>query len=523
MAKVRLAEGMGLALLALLGLGLGSCLLPVRTGSGVEGRVVDRETGEPVADAVVVVRWDGRYGQDLPDREQLGHAEAVSGPDGRFQVPRYTRGGLTVWPLFQTEARVVGVIRPGFRCPHPVKVGSSGAVEIPLAPALVEAERRESCRPLRARRGEADRYLAAWRELFPAAETAEQREEREQLDRLLEARASLGFGENCRGPVHDMALAPDGARAAFLTVGPGGPAVNMVELGVDGAGTPVRLEEVQDAPPRRLAWTAPGELVLWQPSSEADRAVSPSIFAPGRSEVVWTDDRTFPAAIDRGTPASSRRTTPRRPLDPADLRDEADTRWQGRSFALLREADPSTGLPRDSVRVTHLDGSRHRVELPGEACGGARFGRPHYRIDASARAGLDLRFVDGGCHLVRIDLESGSWARLDAEVTPAVCRGRRRMPPAQLAAALRGWTRDLRHALEHAGADPDASFALEIDESGATRALARSFAGAPVTLTGPAFPVATPLRRIDVTNVAPATREGRRPAESPPTGSLEPL
>jgi hypothetical protein len=521
-AKVRLAEGMGLALLAVLGVGLGSCLLPVRSGPGVDGRVVDRDSGEPVADAVVVVRWDGRYGQDLPDREQLGHAEAVTGPDGRFAVPSYTRGGLTVWPLFQTEARVVGVIHPGYRCPHPVKVDPSGSLEIRLAPSVVEAERRESCRPLRARRGEADRYLAAWRELFPAAETAEEREEREQLDRLLEARAALGFGENCQGPVRDMALAPDGARVAFVGSGAGGAAVRMVELAGDGAAAPVRLEEVPDAPPRRLAWTAPGELVLWQPSSEADRAVSPSIFAPGRSEVVWTDDRSLPAAIDRGTPASSRRTSPRRPLDPADLRDEADTRWQGRSFTLVRDVDPASGLPRDSVRVTHPDGSRHRVELPGEACGGPRFGRPHYRIDASARAGLDLRFVDGGCHLVRVDLESGHWARLDREDAPAVCRARRRLPPSQLAAALRGWTRDLRQALARAGADPDASFALEIDASGSTRALARSFSGAPLTLTGPAFPVSTPLRRIDVTNVAPATREGRG-APAPPTQAIEPL
>jgi hypothetical protein len=97
------------------------------------------------------------------------------------------------------------------------------------------------------------------------------------------------------------------------------------------------------------------------------------------------------------------------------------------------------------------------------------------------------------------------------------------MPPAQLAAALRGWTRDLRQTLERAGADPDASFALEVDESGTTRALARSFSGAPITLTGPAFPVATPLRRIDVTNVAPSTREGRRAAQQPPMQSLEPL
>lgn len=515
-----LGGGRGLALLAL---GLGSCVLPVRSGQGVAGRVVDRETGAPVAGALVVVRWDGRYGDDLPDREHLGHAQARTGPDGRFEVPRYTRGGLTVWPFFETEARVVGVLHPDYRCAHPVKATPRDPVEIRLAPALVAAERRESCRPVRARRGEADAYLTAWRELFPAAETAEERAEREQVERLLEARATLGFGRNCEGPVRDMALSPDGARVAFLTTGAHAARVQVVELGPEGAGAARPLELVRDAPPRRLAWTAPGELVLWQPSSDAERAVSPSIFAPGRSEVIWSDDRAVPAALDRGAPASSGRASPRRPLDPADLRDEADTRWQGRSFALSRAVDAETGLPRDSIRVTQLDGSRHTVELPGESCGGARFGRPHYRIDASGEAGLDLRFVDGGCHAVRIDFESGRWTRIDGDPAPASCRGQRRLPPAQLAAALRGWTRDLRKALERAGADPDASYALEITETGKTHALARDYSGMPITLHGPTFPIKTPLRRIDVTNVAPATR-GSQPAPRPqPSRVIAPL
>jgi hypothetical protein len=227
--------------------------------------------------------------------------------------------------------------------------------------------------------------------------------------------------------------------------------------------------------------------------------------------------------MDPAAASAQTRTSPRKPLDPADLRDEADTRWQGRSFTLLRELDPLAGLPRDSIRVTDLGGSRHTVELPGEACGGARFGRPHYRIDASTRAGLDLRFVDGGCHLVRINLEDGSWTQIDGDPRPAICRSRRRVPPAQLSAALRGWTRDLRQALERAGADPSIAYGLEIDKAGSTRALARDFSGKPVTLDGPAFPLETPLRRIDVTNVAPSRRGGPRATQTPPTEVLEPL
>ena len=49
-----------------------SCIvLPVRIASGIEGAVVDAVTGRSVADALVVVRFDGRYDDVLPDREVL--------------------------------------------------------------------------------------------------------------------------------------------------------------------------------------------------------------------------------------------------------------------------------------------------------------------------------------------------------------------------------------------------------------------------------------------------------------------
>jgi hypothetical protein len=512
---MRLREAAGL----LLALGLCSCLLPVRTGPGLEGRVIDRETGEAVEGAVVVVRWDGRYGDELPDRETLGHAETATGPDGRFRLPRYTRGGLTVWPLFRVEARVERVIHPAYACPLPRAVGPSGRVEIRLSRAELDGDRRETCRPVRARSGEATAYMTAWRELFPDPETPEQREERQRLDRLLEARATLGFGGNCEGPVTDLALAPDGAHAAFVTRDSRGSRAHVVDL---GSGE-VQSSPVEDPVRRRLAWTGAGELLLWQPAGRAERTVSASIFARGRSQVVWRDETALPAALDPGAGLTPVGTSPHRPLDPADLRDEADTRWLGRTFELERRVDPESGLPRDQLRVTRPDGGRHTVALPGEACGGARFGRPHYRIDASASAGLDLRFVDGGCHVVRIDLDDGRWERLDAAHEAATCRSRRRVPPAQLAAALRGWTRDLRAALSDAGADPDAAHALEIGEDGRTRVLARDYAGLPVTLEGPEFPIDTPLRRIDVTHVAHSAHASTPPSGPPPMEALEPL
>jgi hypothetical protein len=259
------------------------------------------------------------------------------------------------------------------------------------------------------------------------------------------------------------------------------------------------------------------------PSSEADRVVSPSIFAPGRAEVIWTGSRALPAALDRAMSASSGRTGPRRPLDPADLSDEAEIRWFGRSFALERRLDPETGLSRDRLRVTHEDGSHHEIDLPGESCGPrARFGRPHYRIVAGGRLGLDLRWVDGGCHALRIDFETGGWARLDRGDAPSVCRAQRRVAPGQLATALRGWTRELHSAMDRAGADSSAAYILRIAADGSTQVRARDFIGEPVTLKAPRFPVTTPLRRVDVTNVAPATPGTRAQPQTSPA-ALEPL
>ena len=134
---MRLRKASGLALAAALALNLSSCLLlPVRVAPGIEGTVVDRASGEPLAGAIVLGRFDGHYGDALPDREHLGHAETTTGPDGRFRVKTYLRGGLSLWPHFRTEARVVGVMREGYRCPPPLLVPSSEPVRIALSAAL---------------------------------------------------------------------------------------------------------------------------------------------------------------------------------------------------------------------------------------------------------------------------------------------------------------------------------------------------------------------------------------------------
>jgi hypothetical protein len=513
---MRVRVACGAALVAASIFGVSGCVMPVRVGPGLEGTVVDRTTGAGVEGAIVVVSYDGRYGDKLPDREHLGHAEVTTGPDGSFRLPRYVRGGLSVWPMFQVETRVATVLHPGHRCAVPIHVEGDDPVRIELTPALDTADQRDSCRPVASRRGEAEAYRTAWRALFQADSPARDREQERELSRTLEARAALGFGHNCTGPVTDLALAPGGERAAFVVAGRGSPEVQLVDLGAKSAGAPRSVGSAADAPPRRLAWTGAGELVLWQPASVTDRAISPSVFSGGSSRVIWSAAPALPAALDRGA-------APLEPLDPADLSDEADTLWLGRSFALERTLDPDTGLSRDRLRVTRQDGTAASVELPGEACGGARFGRPQYRIAAPGRVGLDLRFVGGGCHAVAIDLETGAWSRLDRINTAASCRDQRSVPPAQLGTALRGWTRDLHAALEAAGADPGAAYALRIDRRGQTLVLAKTPAGEPLSVPFQRFPIATPLRRIDVTNVSPAVPGSRGfPAAAPPA-AMEPL
>jgi hypothetical protein len=238
---------------------------------------------------------------------------------------------------------------------------------------------------------------------------------------------------------------------------------------------------------------------LWSPARLDGRSAAASIFAAGYAEVVWSQPGSLPSSIDREARAALQRT----PLEPDDLTDEADTRWFGRSFSLERSLDLATGLGHDRLLVRREDGSTFDTVLPGEACGGARFGRPHYRVGVAGRVGFDLRYVEGGCHAVAINLASGRWSRVDTSRATGQCRNQRTLPPSQLALALRGWTRDLHEAMRSQGIDTGSSYAITIAEGGATRVLGRNVEGTAVNGDAPTFPVSTPLNRIDVSHVSP--------------------
>lgn len=457
--------------------------LPVRVAPAAEGVVVDAASGEPLADVLVVVRFDGRYDDVLPDRELLGHRETRSDALGRFRVGPLVRPGLSAWPLLRTEARVVGALRDGYRCAAPQRLDPDRSVRIALEPVRSEAERRESCRPVPAERGEATAYMTAWRALYPEPGRLEPDEPGRPLERMLEARAAFGFGANCEGPVTDLALAPGGARAALTAVLDGRPEIRLVEL----ASGESRVVSSGEEATGRLAWSGPGELVRWTTPTALERVSSASVFGADEPERVWS-----------ATGAADRRA-PRAPLDPADLNDERDTRWLGRSFALRRDVDPETGLSRERLEIGREDGSAYAIDLPGEACGArGRFGRPHHRIAADGRSALDLRFVEGGCHAVAIDLETGHFLILDGLREPATCEGYRRIPATQLSAALRGYVRDLEESVREAGADPASAYVLHVEPDGNTRVETRDFAGEARSLAVAPFPISTPLRRIDV-------------------------
>ena len=478
-----------------------ACVLPVRLAPAVAGRVIDAGSGAPLSGALVVVRIDGRYHEVLPDRELLAHLEARTDAQGRFFTPPLRSPGISAWPLLRTEARVVAVLLDGYQCAQPRPVRPGEPLEIRLTSALDAVARRESCRPLPVRSGEAGAYREAWRSLFPAAATAPTAGDRE-MDRVLAARSVLGFGENCEGPVLDLALAPGGVRAALLVATGRDIEVHTLELAAGRAKVPRRVGREPNSPPRRLAWSSPFELVLWEPATAARRSISASRMAIRPVEVVWTAPGArslAPAAPALGL----RPDRPRAPWDPADLDAGGDAFWLGGSFTIRRSPDPATGLGIEQLRITRRDGTTTEVAIPGEACGPeGRFGRPHDRIAAGGRRAIALRFVHNGCHAVAIDLESGRWAKLDGATGKASCRDSRRIPASHLGLALRGYTRELAAALSKGGADPTATYSLQISGDGAVTAQTRDFEGRLRRLSAPRFPVRTPLRRIEVVGVA---------------------
>jgi hypothetical protein len=83
----------------------------------IRGRVVDDKTGAPLEGAVVVAVYEvtmPSVGGEVD--EDVDAAEAVTGPDGRFEIPpRFVFGNLFPGAWFD-EVRAFYVIRTGYAC-----------------------------------------------------------------------------------------------------------------------------------------------------------------------------------------------------------------------------------------------------------------------------------------------------------------------------------------------------------------------------------------------------------------------
>jgi hypothetical protein len=71
------------------------------------GRVVDVDTGQPVAGAVMLVVWTEAFGVGLFDTRFYEAKEAVSDADGHWEIPRLEADRIRVtvlWPTFHMFA-----------------------------------------------------------------------------------------------------------------------------------------------------------------------------------------------------------------------------------------------------------------------------------------------------------------------------------------------------------------------------------------------------------------------------------
>ncbi|MEM7234372.1 MAG: carboxypeptidase-like regulatory domain-containing protein, partial [Planctomycetota bacterium] len=109
----------------------------------ITGRVVDKETGEPIDRASVSMRIEGKHGSLHRHLFQLYSRSTVSGSDGRFEVTGLKNG--TYWlsvrrPDYRRDSRKIELV-----------AGTDfEAIEVPLAPAgkiLVQAKPRPIPKP----------------------------------------------------------------------------------------------------------------------------------------------------------------------------------------------------------------------------------------------------------------------------------------------------------------------------------------------------------------------------------------
>jgi hypothetical protein len=472
------------------------------------GVVVGAQSGRPLVGALVVLREPAKSG--IPPRASFRHHEERTGAGGRFTVAASVRWSWRSGSSAGERGEVFSVFAPGYRCSLPLPLSPDRVVRIELQAASDPSEQRDSCPPPPAPAAVLPRYAAAVALLERSAtHTAELR--RRQADGHpadpLAALLSLGYGANCPGPILDFALHPEGRRLAFQEHTSRGVAIRVAFLD-KATQAPMLIGYASEHPPRRLQWSANGALTLFREPGSLAWRISPR----ERAEKIWR-------------PASGSKPSEPGPRDlPALASEENRTpSSQRRSLTVRRYLDPHTRLPTQWLTVTREDGGRVRLQLPGEPCArGGRSGSPTQGLAAHGNSAFDLRWVNGGCHLVRIDLGTGAWSPLDRAGSTGLCRESRRMASSELRRALPDYARRLEALLADPQIDPRAGYMLWIEPGRPGRVEAQDRLGGRRWLEAPRLPVRTPLRRIHLVPVAPLPRADASTSPRSPAGSASP-
>jgi len=93
----------------------GGCTLML-SGSAMDGRVVDSETGAPIPGALVIVEWKGDIGGPVQSSQVCFHLEVVrTDEEGRYHVPAWHRRPAVDWEGGFYGVRNVDVIRRTYK------------------------------------------------------------------------------------------------------------------------------------------------------------------------------------------------------------------------------------------------------------------------------------------------------------------------------------------------------------------------------------------------------------------------